>query len=287
MYDVNGDFGQVRSICAPIGAQNRQKPDVPFQLSSAGWHCCNALYRIQRENGQNGHLLLFSLSDGGMLQLSDRPPVQLPASSVAWIPPRCRHAYYTSPGKLWEFYWLDVSEESSVRFQDLFDEQSILPMTGMDEITRGIEEILRSRTENKMTMQIEYSRVTGNIYHKILEESLLQRQAGKQDELVQKIIRSMESCCEQEWNLSEISKQYYISVPQLIRRFKAETGITPYAYLMTLRLQTAEIYLKYSNQTVEEISRRTGFSSTSNFIQQFRKTYEMTPAKYRSRKQAI
>lgn len=34
--------------------------------------------------------------------------------------------------------------------------------------------------------------------------------------------------------------------------------------------------------TVEEISRKTGFSSTSNFILQFRKIYGSTPQKYRS-----
>ena len=92
----------------------------------------------------------------------------------------------------------------------------------------------------------------------------------------------MEVACHLDWNLPLLSQKYYLSVPQLIRRFRAETGMTPYAYLMCIRLQTAEMYLRHTPMTVEEISRKTGFSSTSNFILQFRKIYGSTPQKYRS-----
>lgn len=91
----------------------------------------------------------------------------------------------------------------------------------------------------------------------------------------------MEGDCGREWNLPELAKQHYISVPQLIRRFKAQTGLTPHAYLMLIRLRTAEMYLNHTNMSVKEISKKVGFQHTSNFILQFQKEMGMTPSKYR------
>ena len=114
-----------------------------------------------------------------------------------------------------------------------------------------------------------------------MESSQQTIEQTKNDPLVRDIIHEMESACYLDWNLPLLSQKYYISVPQLIRRFRTETGMTPYAYLMHIRLQTAEMYLRYTLLTVDEISRKTGFSTTSNFIMQFRKLYGTTPNKYR------
>ena len=284
MYSIDGAFGQVRLIQFPQGIQLIQGADVPFHFKNAGWHRCNDLYRITRENSQSGHLLLFSLNDGGMLELEDHPPIPLPASSAAWIPLQHKHSYYTRPGQLWEFYWLDVAEDPCLQFDKVFGKQSILHIVNIDEISREIESLLRNRGLSRPALKVESSRIIGNIYHVLLQESLLQTNMVKQDELVQRIIRDMESRCDDDWNLSKISQNHYISVPQLIRRFKAETGMTPHAYLTMLRLQTAEMHLKYSNQAIDEISRKTGFRNVSNFIQQFRKAYGATPARYRDNK---
>jgi len=78
-----------------------------------------------------------------------------------------------------------------------------------------------------------------------------------------------------------MAEKYYISVPQLIRRFKMQTNMTPHAYLMTIRLHKAEMYLMYTNMKVEEISEKTGFANTNNFIFQFRKKKGVSPGEFR------
>jgi len=131
---------------------------------------------------------------------------------------------------------------------------------------------------------VESSRMIGDIYHFLLQEALSHSCVGPRDELVRRIIRQMETACERPWCLQDISKAHFVSVPQLIRRFKTETGKTPYAYLMALRLQTAETYLRYTKHSISEICHMTGFTSTSNFIQQFQKAYGTTPSRYRESK---
>ena len=285
MYSIDGDFGKVRHIPLPIGF-NTLQADVPFHISVGGWHCCNEKYHFIRESGfDSGHLLFFSVSDGGRLQFSNGNIIKIPASSVAWIPPGIPHSYFTASGENWEFYWLHIAETPALQLKNIFRDSFCITLSDITEICREIENLFHSKNKNPREFQIEFSRRFSCIYHQLLLESSQQTiEQTKNDPLVREIIHEMESACYLDWNLPLLSQKYYISVPQLIRRFRAETGMTPYAYLMHIRLQTAEMYLRYTLMTVDEISRKTGFSTTSNFIMQFQKLYGITPQKYRNSK---
>ena len=281
-YDVNGDFGKVRHIKLPSASC---QINVPFKILSAGWHCCNDKYRIQRDTGFKwGHLLLFSINNGGCLKMSDQAVLHLPANSVVWIPPNEKHTYYTEKDGLWELYWLHIHDTPFLCLEEIFHDQPWLSLSHIEYIRREFELMLCEKSLNDQELQIELSRQTSSIYHLLLQESFLQHSTErcKRDELVHNIIHEMEADCQKEWNLNQLSEQYYISVPQLIRRFKSETKMTPYTYLLNIRLKTAAMYLRYTGMSVEEISHKTGFANTSNFILQFRKYYGITPLKYRS-----
>ncbi|RKN85220.1 AraC family transcriptional regulator [Paenibacillus ginsengarvi] len=67
-----------------------------------------------------------------------------------------------------------------------------------------------------------------------------------------------------------------------IRSFKSILGMTPYQYMLALRVEEAKSRLGRSEATVTEISFRLGFSSTSQFYRVFAKTVGVTPEQYRS-----
>lgn len=67
----------------------------------------------------------------------------------------------------------------------------------------------------------------------------------------------------------------------LIRSFKAETGRTPYEYLMDLKIEKAKKMLKENTYSITEISMMCGFSSHSHFTYTFKKKTGMSPTKYR------
>ncbi len=281
-YDVNGDFGKVRHIQLPSAFCQLQ---VPFKILSAGWHCCNDKYRIQRDSGfSQGHLLLFSISNGGRLKFGNQDVLELPALSVAWIPPNRKHTYYTESSELWELYWLHIQEHDLLNLKEIFHERPWISISHMEHIRREFELMLCEKNLNDEELSIQHSRQTSSIYHLLLQESYLLESTGKHknDELVQSIIAEMEADCQKDWKLAQLSEQYFISVPQLIRRFKSKTNMTPYAYLLNIRLKTAAMYLRYTGMSIDEISHKTGFANTSNFILQFRKSYGITPHKYRS-----
>lgn len=80
-----------------------------------------------------------------------------------------------------------------------------------------------------------------------------------------------------------------ISLPQLAtvghlspfhfnRLFKQMTGITPYNYLLQVRLKEAHLQLRHSSQPVTHIAFDTGFNSLEHFSAAYKKQFGLSPS---------
>ena len=63
--------------------------------------------------------------------------------------------------------------------------------------------------------------------------------------------------------------------------FAAETGMSPLQYLLSERLRTAQNLVANTDMPIQEIARRTGFSSAAYFTRFFRNATKMSPCEYR------
>jgi AraC-like DNA-binding protein len=66
------------------------------------------------------------------------------------------------------------------------------------------------------------------------------------------------------------------------RRFRATYGETPYAYLMTRRIERAKALLRATDLTVLEICLDVGFQSQGSFTSRFHEIVGVTPTAYRA-----
>jgi AraC-like DNA-binding protein len=82
-------------------------------------------------------------------------------------------------------------------------------------------------------------------------------------------------------NLSEISSTACISIPQLIRQFKAVFQTTPHQYLTRIRLAHAARLLKHTATPVQEITWMCGFENVSAFCRAFKSQYGVQPISFR------
>jgi len=82
-------------------------------------------------------------------------------------------------------------------------------------------------------------------------------------------------------NLEIISHAACLSVPQLIRQFKAAFGITPHQYLVNLRLQQVAEQLKSGDKPIREIAWQCGFENVSAFSRRFKLQYGIQPERYK------
>jgi len=67
------------------------------------------------------------------------------------------------------------------------------------------------------------------------------------------------------------------------RRFQQATGMSPLAYVHTLRLEEAKQLLETSDEPVEAVAQAVGYQDASFFNRLFRRQVALTPAQYRRR----
>lgn len=81
--------------------------------------------------------------------------------------------------------------------------------------------------------------------------------------------------------VEELARFTLISKDHFIRLFKKEMGVTPVEYLITKRIERAQILLILENKPVKEIAYTLGFGNLSYFNRLFKRITGVTPGAYR------
>jgi len=79
-----------------------------------------------------------------------------------------------------------------------------------------------------------------------------------------------------------IAAAFGISEKQLYNLMKMELDTTPAALLLEIRLTNAAQFLRRSDESIQNISERVGFSNFNTFYKAFRRTYAVSPSQYRT-----
>jgi AraC-like DNA-binding protein len=85
-----------------------------------------------------------------------------------------------------------------------------------------------------------------------------------------------------ELSLGEFAQSVNLSVWRLCHLFKSDVGMPPMRYLRVLRMERAKDLLESSFLSVKEIGFRVGLTDESHFVRDFKATYGLSPACYRT-----
>lgn len=84
-------------------------------------------------------------------------------------------------------------------------------------------------------------------------------------------------------DVDEIARAALMSTSHFSRRFRAAYGETPYAYLMTRRIEKAKMLLRRGDMSVTEVCMEVGCTSLGSFSARFTELVGETPTTYRAR----
>ena len=128
---------------------------------------------------------------------------------------------------------------------------------------------VRENVRNKMK-RTEIGNSLGSIDIESYDEKFLQ---GVKDAI-------LENIDDTEFNVNELSKAVSISRVHLNRKMKELLGISPNAYIKTIRLKQAAYLLVNNKVNVSEVAYRIGFSSHSHFSSSFHAFFGMSPKEF-------
>lgn len=80
---------------------------------------------------------------------------------------------------------------------------------------------------------------------------------------------------------SDLAEQAGLSAYALDRSCREVYGISPSQLILQLRMSAAETKLRQSNESIVSIALAVGYSDQSAFTRQFRRTFGLSPGKYR------
>jgi AraC-like DNA-binding protein len=80
----------------------------------------------------------------------------------------------------------------------------------------------------------------------------------------------------------DIAECLEISREHLTRIFKDQLGVTPYRFIVNMKMEKAKHELIQSDTPIKEIAYDLGFSSPELFTQVFKREYKLTPKQFRA-----
>jgi AraC family transcriptional regulator len=160
-----------------------------------------------------------------------------------------------------------------------------------DPIVRGMAEAWREelRTSGSGGQILAEALGTALIVHLFrmyggAETPSLVTSGGMTSNRLRKVVAYMEDNLNEDVGLSSLASISGLSIHHFTNVFKAETGFTPYQFLIERRLHRAKEMLLGSDMPIAQIAFEVGFSGQSHFSMQFRRATGMTPLRFRRSK---
>ena len=184
------------------------------------------------------------------------------------------YQHYRTAGEVWDFYWVHIGGAAAYGYYKIIAENRgnvfRCPQNFIDYWELIYKTMGKGGFDSEPSMSLQI--------HELLTAVLMGDRGAKSFTKVERLIKERYM---QRITLDEMAGEQRMSKYHFSRSFKAETGFSPYEYLIKYRLNAAKRLLLGSDLAVDEIALSCGFESVSNFIGKFKRTVGMTPGAYR------
>ncbi|WOO40882.1 AraC family transcriptional regulator [Rubellicoccus peritrichatus] len=115
----------------------------------------------------------------------------------------------------------------------------------------------------------------------VIDDATHRQSYTHHDERIRKVIELIEQEYHRDWSVESMAAIAGMSRTHFTRRFKAETGSAPNAYLVHKRVSQATSLIRESGMTISQIAYGLGYSDVAFFNRQFKAVTGVTPGSLR------
>ena len=213
------------------------------------------------------------------------------------VSPGNLHFMGSQTGTVDYFTFLFPLKYIAFRTDDMLDDKLIEPLNSghlmispeiKDTVKEQCEQLARvyaaeiDKSESKITSQIRKKIILLQFIHELWKKGFIVENDTTGRNTVEK---EMVSYIQQNYTgkilLREFGEQFHLSEKYISRYFKEHFHITLSQYVTYLRLEHAKQMLQETDISVTEVAMQSGYQNISYFIRSFKKTYGVSPLKYR------
>ncbi|MFE5318918.1 helix-turn-helix domain-containing protein [Paenibacillus sp. NPDC056579] len=262
---------------------NPQSYKLPFRIVACGHYHCLSGYRVQRQ-GLNYRILIVTLNGKGQIVYRGQK-VSLAAGHAFLLDCNEPHIY-ECVGDSWEIKWVRFEESAGIHYENIINEGKFetIVLQQPSLVEAQIDIVLEQVNRNSPTADLKMVEALCGALTALCEEKHVHdtlKISSAATKAVADTISYMNLHYSEELSINELAKQNHLTTYAFIRTFKRQTGLTPYEYLLKLRITKARMMLEQSDDSIHEISEKVGFNNVNNFIRKFKLLTNMTPLKYR------
>ena len=152
-----------------------------------------------------------------------------------------------------------------------------IPDFNAEYLFSGMRDLLKTYSEN-IEEFIKYATLLFCSFMVDVKASL----SRECDNIAYKVKYMIDYSSHENLTVKDIADKLHYSVNYIIRSFKKEFDMTPAQYYLKRKIELAEMYLRTSSETVNEISDKLHFVDQHYFANAFKRQTGMTPSRYRA-----
>lgn len=281
-------FESLNIIIAPESRWRTTTPTsytmgLPFYLLEWGHFIAYSEYYTERKNS-NRFLLFYTISGKGKLRYNGEE-YTLTADHIAIIQCNASHRYETCSEEPWDFYWFHYNGTASHIYYNLYNANGLY----FHKIEPGGEDADLIKTITRLSTKYDLDRdlrvsewITGLMTRFILEKRRnIFQDSKKTTEKLNNAITYMSEHLTEKITVADIAHSVFLSTYHFVRSFKKQTGLTPYEYLINLRINRAKDFLVSTDDPLDIVAVNSGFTDSKNLIYNFKRIVHLTPNEYR------
>lgn len=255
---------------------------LPLYLESIGYSAWERIF--QRPEGYSYYHWLHTLHGEGRFELHGET-VTLTQGKGVLLTPFTPHSYFPTSER-WSTVYITfggaaagaIMNALDMERSTVYEESEDRPFGALfDDLFQRI-----ARSDNYSHME-----VSSDLYNFLLQLrkfGMLNNQPSLSQyyRRLEPIVSWMEQHMADNIGLQEISDHAGIGINGLHELFQQAFDMSPYSYLLQLRLRKAKGIMHQQPQlALREVAEQTGFNDVSHFVATFRKKEGVTPGKYR------
>lgn len=225
---------------------------------------------------RNDYVLHFVLQGTGKFE-----DVEIRAGEGFLICPGKLHSFSVDPEVIWEHCWIAFSGNGVKKLLTEYgieETNQIFSFSGLEQFRKDVERLRRVEEVTELTLAAFF-------YYMLSLRTKVKVAASPSGELpgeyVEKAVSLIRSSYMDPVKIKDLAEKINISQKYLWKIFKKQLGISPQAYLLGVRMETAVKYLRSTRLSVAEIARSVGYTEPISFIQNFKKYTGRTPTEFR------
>jgi AraC-like DNA-binding protein len=197
------------------------------------------------------------------------------------------HRYRPDPSTGWSESWIEI--RGSIPEGLIYEESSLsekvvrarFEIPGLEEVMRRIHNLADDSGSTRPELSAEALRCLA-----LLSKEFKVSSSGESfGHSILKAERYFSEHHAEALDMREVARSLDVSYSSFRRSFTRRTGLSPWQYVLQLRLERARRLLQTGDGTLDDISSRLGFSSAFHLSSAFKKAYGLAPSIWR-RKQS-